>query len=999
MKYLPKAVFTLACVVMLVGSVTRVAAQAPVRLGGIRGSVYDKEFSGPLSKVQVTVVEVVRMVQTSEDGMFTVEGIAPGKYTVLFGKDGYLRQAVEVMVTEGGFADVRVELAGEVTEMEEFVVRGLELGGSTELGLLGIRQEAIGMQDAISADLLSKAGASTAAGALKLVVGTSVQDDKYAVIRGLADRYLGTLVNGMTVPSPDPEKRAVQLDIFPAGTIESITVYKTFTPDLQGDFSGGGINIKTKSIPDKLTISISGGLEYNTQATGNDKFQSYRGGGTGFLGIAGDERQLPSGVSNLTVPRYNPPGPSLTPTPAQMATAQLLDQQTKAFAPAMGVQSPGGPQPNYSFQALIGNKLRLNDNNTLGVYGALTYRHKYSYSEGQSDRIKVGTDGTPSTPDPDEFTRSTEEVLWGVISGVEWRFVETHAIGLKLLFNQSAKDDVRYEVSDTSVPWGINQSLHYTERRLATAQLYGEHKFKAELAPQFDWYGALGLASQDEPDVRFFRNAYDPVAQRSFMTAAREQATTRIWRNIEEIDKQAAMNLKFPFRQWTGTEGFVKLGGFFDEINRDYDQQSFTYWWENNQIGGFGNPASRYNLTYVRFNYGPGLWTDVFTDAGRVGLATNSPPSPNQLLWYIQPTGLDMDYTGKQVIEATYLMSELPLTPWLKLIGGARIEKTDLSIRVKSMTGNVLVLENAGAGYGFVTTPDALAGTQLMRTDILPALGLVWEVVPRVFFRANWSETIARPTFRELAPVGTAEFLGDEAFVGNSELEVAEISNYDVRLEWFRRPGDLLALSAFYKTITKPIERIGVSVSGAGYILPVNYDEGEVFGVEIEARQKLDILHKALTPFTVGANGSLIKSAVKVPEVERSQLATYGLDTPTRPMQGQPEYLANAFVICDLPQTGTTLSLFYTFTGRSLIAGAGAAEGDATPNLYEEEFPTLNFSMEQKIGRRWTARFQAKNLLDPPVKLVYEVPTSSGELLHTKYHRGMDFSLSTSYSW
>src|SRR6185369_7065936 len=129
--------------------------------------------------------------------------------------------------------------------------------------------------------------------ALKFVVGASVVGGKYAVVRGLLDRYTGTTLNGVKVPSADPRRRAVQMDLFPTGTIESVTVTKTFTPDLQGDFTGGGVDIRTRSVPDGPLLAGSVGAEYNTKASGNDRFLSYPGGGARYLGFAGSERDLP----------------------------------------------------------------------------------------------------------------------------------------------------------------------------------------------------------------------------------------------------------------------------------------------------------------------------------------------------------------------------------------------------------------------------------------------------------------------------------------------------------------------------------------------------------------------------------------------------------------------------------------------------------------------------------------------------------------------------------
>jgi hypothetical protein len=243
--------------------------------GAIRGTVYDKDFELALPRACVTLVEALLATATNADGQFLFERVPPGIYTLSVTKDGYERQIVaNVVVAPGQVAEVKVDLASEVVDMEELVVNGEDLLGNTEIGLLEVRAESTTMQDAISSELIGKAGASDAAGALKLVVGATVSEGKYATVRGLSDRYTGTTLNGVRLPSADPRKRAVNIDIFPTGTIESMTVTKAFTPDLQGDFTGGGVDIKTKSVPDDTLLTMSVGGEYNTLATGNDEFLS-----------------------------------------------------------------------------------------------------------------------------------------------------------------------------------------------------------------------------------------------------------------------------------------------------------------------------------------------------------------------------------------------------------------------------------------------------------------------------------------------------------------------------------------------------------------------------------------------------------------------------------------------------------------------------------------------------------------------------------------------------
>ena len=203
---------------------------------------------------------------------------------------------------------VRAELMQEIFVMDELVVVGEDFLGNTELGLLDIRAESVTMQDSISSELIKKAGDSTVAGALRRVVGASITGGRYATVRGMSDRYTGTTLHGVRIPSADPRRRAVQVDLFPTGTVDGVTVTKTFTPDLQGDFTGGGVDIQTKAIPDSRVLEFGLAREYNTFATGNSDFLSYDGGGAGFFDD-GDRDLDPRAKGRF------PPFPSFSPIP------------------------------------------------------------------------------------------------------------------------------------------------------------------------------------------------------------------------------------------------------------------------------------------------------------------------------------------------------------------------------------------------------------------------------------------------------------------------------------------------------------------------------------------------------------------------------------------------------------------------------------------------------------------------------------------------------------
>ncbi|MDY7107930.1 MAG: carboxypeptidase regulatory-like domain-containing protein, partial [Planctomycetota bacterium] len=193
------------------------AAASAQQAGSIRGMVYDKDFDAPLALAEVLIVELDEKVTATEEGNYIFSEVPPGTYTLVFSKQGYARQVKsDVVVTAGRLTDVDASLSGEFTEMEEFVVRDLQIGGGTEAGLLRLRMESPALLDSISADLMSQAGASDAAGALNLVAGATVSEGKFTVIRGLPDRFVSSQLNGVRLPTADEDKRAVQLDQFPS---------------------------------------------------------------------------------------------------------------------------------------------------------------------------------------------------------------------------------------------------------------------------------------------------------------------------------------------------------------------------------------------------------------------------------------------------------------------------------------------------------------------------------------------------------------------------------------------------------------------------------------------------------------------------------------------------------------------------------------------------------------------------------------------------------------
>lgn len=1010
----------LACLLVVVALVSPGTPGAdPKPAGGMRGNVQDRDFGGPLGGVRVSIVEALMSTLSTDDGTFSFTDVPPGRYSVSFRKEGYEREVVtDVVVVAGQMRDVQVELSGEIFEMDEMIVSGLGFLGDSEIGLMELRADTVNLQDSISTELFSKAGVSDAAGALKLVVGASVVDGKYATVRGLSDRYTGTTLNGVRVPSADPRRRAVQIDLFPTGTIESVTVTKTFTPDLQGEFTGGGVDIKTKSIPDGPILEVGLSTEYDAQATGNERFLTYLGGGVNATGFDLD-RGVPGPAQLDPLP---PPAFSPRPTEEQLELSADYDRLTRSFAPTMGT-TRAAPGANYGLSVVAGNRHGFSSGQELGVIAALTYSRKFDYyDKGVNNQGAVSDRGAPIT-----FTQArsdqkgSEELLIGILGNLVYRPGPKHEYSLRLIANRSAQDEARIQVQDVSeTVVEQNQVLQYSERNVSSTQAHGDHGFGRFHAK---WFGAFNRTRQREPDVRFFRNIYDAATMSGRVPANSTDAlnSRRIFRDILEDNAQGGVDFEIPFTQWTQSEGKVKTGAYFDRTNRDYEQVSFTYTFPT-QLGSFLNAARACNLSAATFNaeYPGQLWTDVFLRADRIGLAPEVPdcsfnptgvptPAPNQLLWIIKPLGNDVNYSGDSTIDAIYAMAEVPLSARFRLIGGARYERTEISIEPTTMRAcqsldadscvEVIDVQPSGDRAIIEVTPESVRAS-LQKSLLLPSFGVIWEVVPDLNLRASWGRTLARPTMRELAPVATEEFIFGDEFIGNPELTLSTITNYDLRFEWFPRPGDVLALSGFSKNLTDPIELLSFGASNRSFIQPVNFERGKVAGIEFEARSNLDILSERLRGLSVGLNYTLINSEVEVPIEERLSLVPYALDEQRRRLQGQPAYLLNGNVSYDNDAIGLSASLFFNRIGETLLSGAARGTEDGTPNVFEEPYSSLDLRVNKKFvkARDFSLTVKAQNLLQADRERTYRTPYGS-EAIKSSRESSIRYSLAAAFKW
>lgn len=943
--------------VTLFSIVVPIWAQSDSNAGTLSGRVVST--ANGVGIMGVAVSAAGQSTQTDLNGLFRLDRVPTGAHELTLAKNGFdPLKITDVEVKAGG--NERLDLAlnpamsqpDTVIKMDAFTTSAAVVVNSGA-GLLAQRQKAIAVSDAIGSDQMSRLGFNDAAQAMKAVTGASVVDGKYVYIRGLGERYSSTSLNGAEVPSADPDRRAVQMDLFPAELIDAIVTSKTFTPDRPGNFSGGNVDIRTKSMPDTRTLAISVGTSYNSQTTGKD-FLTYDGG-VDWLGRDDGSRQIPAELQGKTIPARG------------LATDAEIGRLSRLFSPTMAPHTIEAPW-NRKASLTFGDRFDLGEHK-LGVIAALTYAHDYnSYSGGKigrNERQGINSPQLSSTVSLED-NRSAEEIAAGATGKISWQPSTAHEISLNGLYNTTSEDVARLQSGLYIAGGGLDndqiyttRTLKFTERSLRSGQLTGRHVFPAWHDFLVEWSAANATNTQKEPDTRFFNNSSRVIGGQTFYEWETSGLVNpaRYYRDLEETRRDFGADFTLPLTTATGKEFKLKSGFTMSRIERTFRERQYLYRSLGRRFDG--NDQTFFLPSFVgNVNSATGRFTN-----DTIFLQDTSAPRNN--------------YDATMDVDGYYFMAEVPLTKKLRAIGGARIESTDILVSSGDPTRRKGILD---------------------LRDTLPSLNLVYELQPKMNLRAAFGRTLARPNFRELAPYETFEFVGDFVYIGNPDLKRTLIDNYDLRWEWFTGPGRIVAVSAFLKEMKNPIEKAIFAPTGViinqGEIQFQNPEKGRVLGAEFELRQKLGGLWSPLENFTAGLNLTFVESSVEISAGELKVARLYEPNaTSKRPLAGQSNHLVNGDLSYSNPRTRTSASIYYNVFGERLAL----VSPPGTPDIYEQPATELDFIVSQKFGVRWKVGFSAKNLLNSREEATQTFRGTD----YTRYERtrGRSYSLSLGYGF
>ncbi len=1055
-----------------------VRAQAPAPASGsVRGKVIDSESAAPLEGVTVTIDPGGLERTTNAAGEFEFPAVPAGSYGIKFAKSGYRASLMTSFTVKPGVVNqadfplppLPPQATEEMPGFEEFIVEASPM----EEILAASRMEADELMNTLDAAEFAKFAASDVADALKFVPGVNVVEGQFAIIRGLEDRYSSTLYNSAVVPSPDPDSQSVQLDLFPSDIVTNLAVSKTFGPNLPSNSSGGSINILTTEYPETFEVKFSAGSGWNSNAV--DKFYELNGGspiGSEIDGSDTIESDFGISLGGRT---------SLFEREVRfkLVGATEVDYQT-----GEGKETAAEPERAATAPVPIPGGL------SLGVLGLSDGAFDLTESE-QSER-KTGYAGFGFDLDPDGahvidanyfYTEKKDKTVQLYQNG--WFQGFDYA---PLAERQNNNDDVDSSVFDgtaTISSWiarsirantgepvtrgplfgdsfSESQSFDVT-RDLVVYQLNGDHTIGALDGLHLSWAANTARTSQSEESLgaRYFYEPNDlSQAPTSFPPTPASLGPGRYYVNDGIFASSNDIHEKQSFARFDVDREFdltnalrVKLDGgyWYERADRDVESDFL----ESPSVSG----SSQFALSCETEEcLGRTIRTDL--DLEPTGQFSGTRDSKND---------------SRRDIQAGNLGAKITLWDDLDLLAGGRWESIQIESNNDAFTGEPALdgtpatfptkylffdrLDNPARGEP-APRPDATYNDQLLgiavpidpttglvdlvdegeirslidgeidEDRVLPAFGFTYRPLEGLNLRGAYSQTVARPSFREMGYYVSVEPGSDDLIVGNPQLQLSDVTSYDLRTEYsWGETGDLAAFSLFYKTIDDPIESIIIrnplnaegSSSALFRTFFNNPAEARLYGIEVEGRKNLGFIPVDFAQyFSIGGNFTYIDAKVDRTDTELARANTFfGAPDGTpvrftsyekdRRLFGQPEWIANLDLSFDQPDWGTKITLSYFAISSILDAAGSAATGpngeilSLTLDRYLDSFDQLNLVVSQTwqvnaLGGDVTLKGNVKNLTDSERRIIYDEEQTSGTVVDRSLKIGLDYSISLTYS-
>ncbi|MCK7592532.1 TonB-dependent receptor domain-containing protein [Pseudomarimonas salicorniae] len=873
--------------------------------GQLSGRIINTENGTPIANARVYVSGTPLDIVTDAEGNFSAE-LPSGDYSISIIAANFSTLTLDgVKITAGETTQRPIELTPAGFELPEFVVLEPFVEGSLA-AFVEEKRSSSAVADILGAEQISRAGDSDAAGALKRVTGLTLVDGKFVYVRGLGERYSSVLLNGAQIPSPDPTRRVVPLDLFPTEILQGIVVQKTYTADMPGEFGGGTIQLRTRGVPDSFLLRASLGIGYADGTTGEDGL-TYAGGHRDWTGRDDGTREAPA---NLL-------GPALPSDPAELEALgeELAGRGFGVFERHIGANS------SASFS--VGDDFRFDDAGwSLGYIAAFRHSQSWDTRDEQRNGFSVLGNGTLIPLSAFERRKTERAIDAGLFFSTGLKIGEHHDI-------VGTAFQVRQTIDETQIDEGLLGSgnierqfaLEWVENELTTKQLGGEHSLVGLGGMVVSWQVTDSRAVRYSPFTREYGFSLDEEFGEFFYNG---QNFIRFEDLVDDAG-QGRFDLKWPWR-FNDTDSLTLMAGV-DKVERE----------RRSSIERFAFRGGRVNNA---------------TDIRDVLLPDRIGPDRSQLR--LQRSTLSTDaYTASQTLDAFYLSSDLVWGDW-RVNLGVREERNDQEVITQPLFGSAGVPPVVGS---------------IEATDRLPSGSVTWAYTEKAQLRLGYSRTVSRPDFREQSEAPFIDPQLDIRVQGNPDLKAAVVESRDLRWEYYFTPTESFSVAYFEKDFVNPIELVRIPASGellgirnaaSATNRGVEFDLYKSLG-EVSAINWLPGWLKGLpwADLYIGGNYAYIDSEIDLGDNQGTQT------NARRPLQGQSPYVGNLSLSYLHPEGDVEATLLYNVSGERI-----SQVGDSgVPDIYEQPLKQLDFTLSSQLPwEGWKAKLRLRNILDPEAR-------------------------------
>lgn len=918
--------------IVLVGFIQLISFFSFGQLGIISGKITSEGANEALFNVKVTLLGAAKGAYTDLNGEYVIRDIQTGTYTLLFNAGGFQKVEMnEVNVKAKENTVINVSLSYSVSTKKDVVVI-TKANTETTAATTQMQYKSAVMMDILPAEIIKRSPDKTVGDALKKISGASIQDNKFAIIRGLNDRYNAAYLNDAPLPSSESDRKAFAFDIFPVNMLENLSIVKTASPDLPGEFAGGIIQIKTKNIPidNFQSISISGG--YNTITTFKDRKYA-KEGKLDWLGLDDGSRALPSSI------------PSVLDYPSLMSDQAAL---AKSFQTNWKL-SDATFMPNFSLQYAGGYRKEFKNKKEFGFIGSLSYNKTNNYNETIRKSFTDNTGGGGTSQIENQFLDKvySTQLLTGSMLNFSLKLNAKNSISFKNLYTINTDNRIINRTGEIN-PLDLNPSLlrsnanWMTINQIFSSQLSGQHALDKAGKMKIDWMMGLSNIQRSIPNLRrsiYSRMKYvnDPsspdyhdtmyVANISQTNVGPDYGGNMFFSNNKENLSSFKVNFTKEVYQQDSTKQEKKLkfefksGVFVQLRNRDFQARQLGYT-KYGAVGGAINFNT--NLLY--------LPEDSIFQAQNMGLI-----APGVGGFKLSDgTKASDSYSANSQLYAGFVSMTQHFGK-NKILYGARLEDFTQNLTAKRADKTPLAVH-------------------MHNLDVLPSINFIHNFTKQKVLRVSGSQTLNRPEYRELAPFAFYDFNTQFVLSGNDSLKRAKITNVDVRYEWYPGKGQLISIGSFYKYFVNPIEQI-TRPDVMNEISYKNVPNATNYGVEFELKSnigallKLDSVSK-WNQFEFFTNLGFIHSVVDVSK-------NIGTPYDTRPLQGQSPYVLNCGVIYKTDNDLTLAMNVNRVGSRMYILGSVLQ-----PDIWEKSRTFLDFQIAKTFDEgKLELKLNCQNIL------------------------------------